>query len=136
MRLLRRRVRVSFLLAAIGFLVVGITSCIHDDFAAQDITAFQHYSDIALYFAQGALYLTAFFDTRTPSPYRSNVATGASLVTLLSSACNLWQHHAGILDARRGLVLLLIAAAGLYVFAQGGSPAKESPAAVIASEAT
>jgi len=121
----------SFLLAAVGFLVAGVISGTYG--SAQGTTAFQHYGNVGLYFAQGALYLAAFFATRTPSPYRSNVATGASLVTLLSSGCNLWQHHAGILDARRGLVLFLIAAAGLYVFAQGGSPSKDGQAAVLSS---
>jgi len=126
MKLLRRRVRMSFLLAAVGFLVAGAISATYG--SAQSTSAFEHYTDVGLYFAQGTLYLAAFFATRIPSPYRSNVATGASLVTLLDSVCALWQHHAGILDARRGLILFFIAAAGLYVFGQGGSPAKaDSP---------
>jgi hypothetical protein len=71
----------------------------------------------------------AWFTTKTPSPYRNNWAVAGSLLTLVFAGISLWGHHADIYDARRGLIGLAIALAGLYVFGQGGSPAKsEAPA--------
>ena len=126
--MLRRRVRRSFLFAAVGFIALGATGLAHQDYAAYGETALAHYGYIAFFMAQGLLYAAAWFTTKTPSPYRSNWAVGASLVTLAWAGYRLWLHHADVLDARVPLVGLVIAAAGLYVFLPGGAPPKPESA--------
>jgi len=123
MKILRRRVRSSFLFAAIGFLVIGIADIAHQNFAHFGVSALRHYGFIAFCLAQGSLYAAAWFTTRTPSPYRNDWAVAASVFTLAYSAYDLWLNHADILNARGGLIGLVLAIAGLYVFASGGAPA-------------
>ncbi len=123
MKILRRRVRRSFLFAAIGFLIIGIADMAQGNYADHGVSALHHFGFIAFCLAQGSLYAAAWFTTRTPSPYRNNWAVAASVFTLAYSAYDLWLKHADILNARGGLIGLVLAIAGLYVFASGGSPA-------------
>src|SRR5579884_3612656 len=124
MQLLRRRVRRSFLFAAIGFLIVGFADITRQDYADYGISPLHHFGFIAFCLVQGAIYAAAWFTTRNPSPYRSNWAVVGSLFTLAWAGYSLWLHHTDILGARAGLVGVILAVAGLYVFGQGGSPAK------------
>jgi hypothetical protein len=124
MKILRRRVRRSFLFAAIGFLILGFADLARQDYADYGITPLHHFGFIGFCIVQGAIYAAAWFTTRTPSPYRNNWAVIGSLFTLAWAGYDLWLHHTDILAARGGLVGLILAIAGLYVFGQGGSAAK------------
>lgn len=124
MKLLRRRVRRSFLFAAIGFLVIGFADITRQDYADYGISALHHFGFIAFCLVQGAIYAAAWFSTKTPSPYRNDWAVVGSLFTLAWAGYDLWLNHADILGARGGLVGVILAVAGLYVFGQGGAPPK------------
>jgi hypothetical protein len=137
MKLLRRRVRRSFLFAAVGFLVIGLLDLTRQDYAAYGISPVHHFGFIAFCLLQGGIYAAAWFTTKMPSPYRNNWAVAGSLFTLAWAGFDLWLHHTDIMAARGGIAGLILAIAGLYVFGQGGSSvrsesATESPAAAAA----
>jgi hypothetical protein len=124
MKILRRRVRRSFLFAAIGFLILGFADIARQDYADRGISPVHHFGFIAFCLIQGTIYAAAWFTTKSPSTYRNNWAVAGSLFTLAYAGYDLWLNHADIMDARGGLIGLVLAIAGLYVFAPGGSPAK------------
>ena len=126
MKLLRRRVRRSFLFAAIGFLVIGLLDLTRQDYAAYGISPVHHFGFIAFCLLQGGIYAAAWFTTKKPSPYRNNWAVAGSLFTLAWAGFDLWLHHTDIMAARGGIVGLILAIAGLYVFGQGGAISKSA----------
>lgn len=135
MNMLRRRVRRSFLFAALGFLIVGFADITRQDYADYGISPLHHFGFIAFCLVQGAIYAAAWFTTKAPSPYRNNWAVIGSLLTLAWAGYDLWLNHTDILRARGGLVGLVLAIAGLYVFGQGGSPAKPSAETTASTQA-
>ncbi|HXE06664.1 MAG TPA: hypothetical protein VN612_02125 [Acidobacteriaceae bacterium] len=136
MKLLRRRVRRSFLFATIGFLILGLLDLTRQDYAAHGISTLHHFGFVVFCLAQGGIYAAAWFTTKKPSPYRNNWALLGSLLTLAWAGFDLWLHHADILAARGGIVGLILAVAGLYVFGQGGAPPRSASQADTSSETT
>jgi len=131
MKLLRRRVRRSFLFAAIGFLVIGLLDVTRQDYANYGISSVHHFGFIAFCLLQGGIYAAAWFTTKKPSPYRNNWAVAGSLFTLAWAGFDLWLHHSDVMAARGGIIGLILAIAGLYVFGQGGEAPRPEPAAIV-----
>jgi hypothetical protein len=131
MNILRRRVRSAFLLGTITFVGLIVVSVSHPELA-------ENYNPIAFY---GVLFVSAvlavlfgaaWLTTRKPSSYRNNWAVAASSLSLLWGAFlayAIFRIMPGRLEAEiPALATCLVGAAGLYLYAPGGSPAKPESA--------
>jgi len=134
MKILRRRVRSTYLWGAIVF-VGFIAGCVkHPEFA--DIYGSGvYYGALSVSALLAVLYGAAWLTTRKPSPYRNNWAVGASSLSLVWGmflAFALYQLMPGRIEAEiPALITILVSGAGIYLYAPGGTPAKPE----LASEA-
>lgn len=140
MKTLRRRVRRAFLYAAVSFIAVAVLGISRSDALLETLRPAQFAFGMGLSILLGGLYGMAWYTTRQPSEYRNNWAVAASSLSLIwgiGLVVIAFQLRPGdVFYMIPGTVTVLTAAAGLYLYAPGGSPEKpESPVATAQLEA-
>jgi hypothetical protein len=140
MKILRRRVRRAFLFAAVTFIGIAGLAISRADVAAATYGAVPFAAVTSGCAVLGVLYGMAWYTTRQPSEYRNNwavAASGLSLVWGLVLAWAAFRFRPGdFAYAMPGVMTVLTGAAGLYLYAPGGSPEKPESANTAAGKAT
>ena len=140
MKILRRRVRRAFLYAAVTFICVAGLSVSRAD-ALVGIYGAGLFGAVTFGCALlGTLYGMAWYTTRQPSPYRNNwavAASGLSLIWGIVIAFAAFRFRRGdFVYMLPGIMTVLTGAAGLYLYAPGGSPEKPESANITAQVQT
>jgi hypothetical protein len=142
MKIIRRRVRATYLWGAICFVGIVVIGAGHPEAAATHPVAF--YLVLSASALLAVLYGAAWYTTRKPSTYRNNWAVAASSLSLIWAVVMAYAIYQRFPDNPRAeipaVIAILVSCGGLYLYAPGGSPSKpESAIASIApakSEAT
>lgn len=134
MKILRRRVRRAFLFAAVTFIGAAALGISRADVLVERHGPVRFAIVILGSALLGGLYGMAWYTTRKPSEYRNNWAVAASGLSLIWGVVLAWaafQFRPGDFAYMvPGIMTVLTGAAGLYLYAPGGSPEKpESPIA-------
>ena len=132
MKILRRRVRKVFLVATLCFAGIVVRLVQQPEYAELHGEA-RYYAVLTVSALLAVLYGAAWLTTRKPSPYRNNWAVAASSLSLVWGiffAFVIYRMMPGDLGFEvPPLIIILVSAAGLYLYAPGGSPNKPESAA-------
>jgi hypothetical protein len=137
MKIIRRRVRSTYLWGAICFAGIVVIGAGHPKFAATHPVAC--YLVLAASALVAVLYGAAWYTTRKPSPYRNNWAVAASSLSLIWGIAMGYAIYLKVPDNPRAeipaVIAILVSCAGLYLYAPGGSPSKPESAVSFAAPA-
>lgn len=122
MPILRRRIRGFFAFQAL-LLFVALGISLFSPFRGDDaLSPLDHYAWRFAYLGFALVFVKAWWTTRLPSPYRNLWGTAASCISLGGGLYFAWHGWGSIALVSRGMVTIIIGAAGLVIFCRGGAP--------------
>lgn len=126
MKIIRRRVRSTYLWGAICFIGIVVIGAAHPEAAADHSLGYSLVLTASALLA--VLYGAAWYTTRKPSPYRNNWAVAASGLSLIWGIVMAYAIYRKLPDNPRAeipaVIAIVVSCAGLYLYAPGGSPSK------------
>ena len=124
MQLLRKRIRGFFALQAV-VLLMSFGATLITRLREDQGSLLGRFAWVGAYYALALIFCKAWMSTRKASPYRNRWAVGASCVSFGGGLYFFWVGHSSLTLVCRGLIEIIIGAAGFLIFMGKGRQPRE-----------